>query len=54
MSHRMNKELVLTALRRAIRKQPPVEGLIHHSDRGANMPRMTSEHYWRNTTSREV
>lgn len=35
MSHRMNKELVLTALKRAIRKQPPTEGLIHHSDRGS-------------------
>lgn len=35
MSHRMNKELVLTALKRAIRKQPPAKGLIHHSDRGS-------------------
>jgi len=35
MSHRMTKELVLTALERAIRKQPPTEGLIHHSDRGS-------------------
>jgi putative transposase len=35
MSKRMNKELVLTALKRAIRTQPPKEGLIHHSDRGS-------------------
>jgi len=35
MGHRMNKELVLTALERAIRKQPPTKGLIHHSDRGS-------------------
>jgi transposase InsO family protein len=31
----MTKELVLTALERAIRKQRPKEGLIHHSDRGS-------------------
>lgn len=35
MSHRMTKELVITALKRAIQKQPPTEGLIHHSDRGS-------------------
>ena len=35
MSHRMTKELTLTALRRAINQQTPQEGLIHHSDRGS-------------------
>jgi putative transposase len=35
MSNRMNKELVITALERAIGRQPPKEGLIHHSDRGS-------------------
>jgi transposase InsO family protein len=34
-SDRMNKELVITALERAIAAQPPKEGLIHHSDRGS-------------------
>lgn len=31
----MNKELVITALERAIRTHPPKKGLIHHSDRGS-------------------
>lgn len=35
MSNRMTKELVLTALQRAIQKQPPTEGLMHHSDQGS-------------------
>ncbi len=35
MSHRMTKELTLTALRRAINQQTPQKGLIHHSDRGS-------------------
>ena len=33
MSHRMTKELVIVALKRAIGRQKPTEGLIHHSDR---------------------
>ncbi|MDR7076846.1 transposase InsO family protein [Neobacillus niacini] len=32
---RMTKELVITALKRAIGRQPPKEGIIHHSDRGS-------------------
>jgi transposase InsO family protein len=35
MSDRMTKELVLQALRQACGRQPPPEGLIHHSDRGS-------------------
>lgn len=35
MGERMTKELVMTALKRAIRTQPPTAGLIHHSDRGS-------------------
>jgi putative transposase len=35
MSHRMTKELVMVALKRAITAQPPTPGLIHHSDRGS-------------------
>lgn len=35
MSHRMTKELVIRALKRAIGRQKPTEGLIHHSDRGS-------------------
>src|SRR5699024_273686 len=35
MSHRMTKELVILALKRAIGRQKPTEGLIHHSDRGS-------------------
>ncbi|TLQ39607.1 IS3 family transposase [Ruoffia tabacinasalis] len=35
MSHRMTKELVIVALKRAIGRQKPTEGLIHHSDRGS-------------------
>lgn len=35
MGTRLKKELVLTALDRAVRHQPPQEGLIHHSDRGS-------------------
>ncbi|WP_144466262.1 DDE-type integrase/transposase/recombinase [Bacillus nitratireducens] len=35
MSKRMDKRLVLEAFERAIRVQPPKEGLIHHSDRGS-------------------
>ena len=34
MDKRMTKELVITALKRAIDRQPPQKGLIHHSDRG--------------------
>ncbi|GAF65504.1 type I restriction-modification endonuclease subunit R [Bacillus sp. TS-2] len=35
MDGRMNKELVIAALKRAMVAQPPQEGLIHHSDRGS-------------------
>jgi transposase InsO family protein len=35
MDKRMTKELVFTALKRAIGRQPPKEGLIHHSDQGS-------------------
>lgn len=35
MGERMTKELVVTALKRAIGKQAPKAGLIHHSDRGS-------------------
>lgn len=35
MGSRLTKELVLTALERAMINQPPKEGLIHHSDRGS-------------------
>lgn len=35
MSERMTKELVILALERAKKAQPPKEGLIHHSDRGS-------------------
>ncbi|QQK81814.1 IS3 family transposase [Salicibibacter cibi] len=35
ISHRLTKELATTALHRAMRLQPPQEGLIHHSDRGS-------------------
>lgn len=34
MDKRMTKELVIDALKRAIDRQPPQQGLIHHSDRG--------------------
>jgi putative transposase len=35
MGERLKKELVITALERAMKHQPPQEGLIHHSDRGS-------------------
>lgn len=35
MSERMTKELVITALKRAMTAQAPTPGLIHHSDRGS-------------------
>ncbi|CQR46236.1 Integrase core domain protein [Paraliobacillus sp. PM-2] len=35
MGERMTKELVITALKRAIVTQSPTKGLIHHSDRGS-------------------
>lgn len=35
MRDRMNKDLTITALKRAIAQQPPKEGLIHHSDQGS-------------------
>ncbi|MDM5247845.1 IS3 family transposase [Lysinibacillus sp. G4S2] len=35
MDERMTKELVILALKRAIRTQTPTPGLIHHSDRGS-------------------
>lgn len=35
MRDRMTKELVITALKRAMITQPPMSGLIHHSDRGS-------------------
>jgi putative transposase len=35
ISNRMKKELVITALDRAMKHQPPQKGLIHHSDRGS-------------------
>lgn len=34
-SHRLTKDLAITALQRAMAHQPPKEGLIHHSDRGS-------------------
>lgn len=34
MDKRMTKDLVILALQRAIGRQPPQKGLIHHSDRG--------------------
>ncbi len=35
ISHRLNKDLVIIALQRAMNAQKPREGLIHHSDRGS-------------------
>ncbi|WP_281274656.1 IS3 family transposase [Lysinibacillus telephonicus] len=35
MDTRMTKELVILALKRAIKTQTPTSGLIHHSDRGS-------------------
>jgi transposase InsO family protein len=35
MSRRMNKELVLTALQRALIAAPPIPGIVHHSDQGS-------------------
>lgn len=35
MDKRMTKELVISALQKAIWRQPPKKGLIHHSDRGS-------------------
>ena len=35
MGDRLKKELVITALKRAMAHQPSSEGLIHHSDRGS-------------------
>lgn len=35
MGERMTKELVITALKRAIQTQAPTAGRIHHSDRGS-------------------
>ena len=35
MGERINKELVLEALRMALRHRQPPAGLIHHTDRGA-------------------
>ncbi|GAA5416968.1 IS3 family transposase ISCce3 [Paraliobacillus ryukyuensis] len=35
MGKRMTKELVITAMKRAMVTQPPTKGLIHHSDRGS-------------------
>ena len=35
MDKRMTKELVILALQRALWRQPPQKGLIHHSDRGS-------------------
>jgi putative transposase len=35
MSHRLTKDLAITALQRAMSNQTPQEGLIHHSDRGS-------------------
>jgi putative transposase len=35
MGNRLKKDLVITALKRAMKHQPPQEGLIHHSDRGS-------------------
>jgi putative transposase len=35
MGDRLKKELVITALERAMKHQPPQKGLIHHSDRGS-------------------
>jgi transposase InsO family protein len=36
-SNRLHKELVLTALRRALVVRRPEAGLLHHSDRGVNI-----------------
>jgi putative transposase len=35
MGKQLKKDLVITALNRAMNHQPPQEGLIHHSDRGS-------------------
>jgi len=35
MSHRLTKDLAVTALNRALVNQTPQEGFIHHSDRGS-------------------
>uniref|UniRef100_UPI0035B50B7E IS3 family transposase n=1 Tax=Peribacillus tepidiphilus TaxID=2652445 RepID=UPI0035B50B7E len=35
MSHRMTKELVIMALNRALAAEPPIPGIVHHSDRGS-------------------
>ncbi|MBB4000718.1 putative transposase [Aureimonas pseudogalii] len=37
-SDRLHKELVLSALRRAIAVRGPAAGLIHHADRGSQLP----------------
>jgi putative transposase len=34
MSHKLSQELTAAALKDAVRRQKPPEGLIHHSDRG--------------------
>lgn len=35
MDRRMTKELVIHALQKAIWRQPPKKGIIHHSDHGS-------------------
>jgi putative transposase len=35
MSHRIDRHLVMNALRMAIKRRSPASGLIHHSDRGS-------------------
>ncbi|NGP46855.1 DDE-type integrase/transposase/recombinase [Bacillaceae bacterium SIJ1] len=42
---RMTKELVITALKRAMITQPPMRGLILIPIKEANMPPMTIKHY---------
>ena len=41
---RMTPDIVIDALTMAWFRRKPVPGLIHHSDRGANMPAMPFRH----------
>src|SRR3954454_21155322 len=40
---RLHRELALAALRKAVAMRRPSKGLIHHSDRGANIARSTTK-----------
>jgi putative transposase len=44
----MTKELIIKALQRALNSEKPTERVIHHSDRGANMLRITINHSYKN------